>query len=149
MEAWYVLYHYRYLEGHYSQFKHNYVFVSLQFYFAPLTISFFNLQQVDMGRRTRSFPQNGAIRPSHSKSFPTFRSQYNHQLLSVRSEGDATVRKNSESKKFSERLTPPRPQKTEPKRCHLAENSSDESGGEDELIVRVDSPSRLSFQQAS
>lgn len=32
---------------------------------------------------------------------------------------------------------------------HGMENSSDESGGEDEIIVKIDSPSTLSFRHAS
>lgn len=33
------------------------------------------------------------------------------------------------------------------KKSHAMNDSSDESGAEDELIVQIDSPSRLSFRQ--
>ncbi|KAI3717522.1 hypothetical protein L1987_69197 [Smallanthus sonchifolius] len=83
-------------------------------------------------------------KPSHSKSYPRVPPTESRALISVRSEGSATVRKNVNM--GSESLIGPDPDNTND--SHEMDYSSDESGGEDEHIVRIDSPSTLSFPRA-
>ncbi|KAJ4974131.1 hypothetical protein NE237_007305 [Protea cynaroides] len=96
-------------------------------------------------RRTRSFPRTSQTKPSHSISYPRVPSMAVHgrRLVSARSEGAATVNKSFKVKDFR----PPNPSTQVPSRrtkSHVVDDSSDESGGDDD-IVRIDSPSRLSF----
>ncbi|KAF4369495.1 hypothetical protein G4B88_016435 [Cannabis sativa] len=102
---------------------------------------------VNIRKYFRSYPGISVAKPSHSISYPTIPSHQDRPLVSVRSEG--TVRNNLEGRNLTGETTlaPPRIS-TAPKDSH-AEDSSDESGAEDEFIVRIDSPSRLSFRQAS
>lgn len=88
---------------------------------------------------------------SHSFSYPAVPSSLGKVLVSVRSEGSTTVRNhNREFKKVTEQNpeTPLRSSNTQ-KSPVIDDDSSNESGAEDELIVRIDSPSRLSFRQPS
>ncbi|XP_028067608.1 sodium/hydrogen exchanger 8 isoform X1 [Camellia sinensis] len=88
---------------------------------------------------------------SHSLSYPAVPSSLGKVLVSVRSEGSTTVRNhNREFKKVTEQNpeTPLRSSNTQ-RSPVIDDDSSDESGAEDELIVRIDSPSRLSFRQPS
>lgn len=59
------------------------------------------------------------------------------------------VRKNGEvvQKLKGQDLAPKVEMSSKTKEIHVMSDSSDESGAEDELIVRIDSPSRLSFHQ--
>ncbi|KAF5763237.1 putative cation/H+ exchanger, rmlC-like jelly roll, cation/H+ exchanger, CPA1 family [Helianthus annuus] len=79
-------------------------------------------------------------KPSHSKSYPRVPPTERRGLLSVRSEGSTTVRKTVNV--GSESLVVPDNRND----GHEMDYSSDESGGEDEHIVRIDSPSTLSFR---
>ena len=85
-------------------------------------------------------------KPSHSRSYsrvppPT----ESRRLISVKSEGSTTVRKNVNVGEIaSESLIAPR-ENPDPNDTREMDYSSDESGGEDEHIVRIDSPSTLSF----
>ncbi|KAI7993938.1 Sodium/hydrogen exchanger 7 [Camellia lanceoleosa] len=91
------------------------------------------------------------VKSSHSLSYPAVPSSLRKVLVSVRSEGSTTVRNhNREFKKVTEQNpeTPLRSSNTQ-KSPVIDDDSSDESGAEDELIVRIDSPSRLSFRQPS
>ncbi|KAI7743537.1 hypothetical protein M8C21_000736 [Ambrosia artemisiifolia] len=94
----------------------------------------------------RHSPHNGAAKPSetpsHSKSYPRVPPTERRGLLSVRSEGSTTVRKTVNT--GSESLIGPDDRND----GHEMDYSSDESGGEDEHIVRIDSPSTLSFSRA-
>ncbi|XP_050117869.1 sodium/hydrogen exchanger 8-like isoform X2 [Malus sylvestris] len=118
---------------------------------------------VNPQRRARSFPRSGPINPphtvsypsmpsyqgrSHNVSYPSVPSHHNSPLVSVRSEGATTVRKDYEARKFTAQTSLLGQQSTEPNKSHVVNDSSDESGGEDDVIVRIDSPSRLSFCQA-
>ncbi|KAJ7954466.1 Sodium/hydrogen exchanger 7 [Quillaja saponaria] len=85
-------------------------------------------------------------RPPQSLSYPAVPSYHGHTLVSVKSEGAATAKNNTEVRELTEQVTNPSVQTTEPRGRH--DDSSDESGADDELIVRIDSPSRLSFRQA-
>ncbi|XP_008220964.1 PREDICTED: sodium/hydrogen exchanger 8 isoform X1 [Prunus mume] len=122
---------------------------------------------VNVPRHTRSFPRSGRIKPLHTVSYPSIPayqgpphnvsypsvpSYHGRPLVSVRSEGATTVRKNLEVRKFTGQMSPPEPgeQSRDPQKSRVVveDYSSDESGGEDDVIVRIDSPSRLSFRHA-
>nr|QOS02253.1 SOS1 [Karelinia caspia] len=89
---------------------------------------------------------NGAVKlpktQSHSRSYPRVPPVENRRLLSVRSEGSTTVGKNVHV--GGETLVGPH----ETADTREMDYSSDESGGEDEHIIRIDSPSTLSFPRA-
>lgn len=100
------------------------------------------------GRRTRSFPRSGKrIKPSHSLSYPRVPSAHQRPMVSVKSEGSTTLRRKLDMQEESNlsRLEKSHLNGSQARR----DDSSDDSGGEDEHIVRIDSPSRLSFRQAS
>ncbi|GAB2226023.1 hypothetical protein Droror1_Dr00021806 [Drosera rotundifolia] len=95
--------------------------------------------------RGRSFKSIIETDPSsHSQSYPNVRPGPTRPLLSVRSEG-------SRRRRVQEDLAVPEAAPSTPIRTRRLTpgDSSDESGGEDDVIVRIDSPSRLSFQHAS
>lgn len=108
-----------------------------------------SFNKVGTRRRTRSFPRHSPIRPSHSVSYPNMSSTQGRRLVSARSEGSNTARKNLEARKLPQTNTLSAEQSRDQKESHAADASSDESGAEDELIVRIDSPSRISFHQTS
>jgi hypothetical protein len=56
------------------------------------------------------------------------------------------VKRNLGVRKFTGNFTPTQEQSKDPRESHVVDCSSDESGAEDEHIVRIDSPSRLSFR---
>nr|ACZ57357.1 plasma membrane Na+/H+ antiporter [Zygophyllum xanthoxylum] len=99
---------------------------------------------VDMKYRTRSFSRNVEANTSHSRLFPRFASYHGRPLPSVGSEGDALMKKKRDLRKFSSRGPAPQLQNEDIKEGHNV--SSDESGGEEDNIVRIDSPSGLSFR---
>ena len=66
----------------------------------------------------------------------------------MRSEGSTTVRKNLDAQKHEEQNPAPELQTSSAQESRIINDWSDESGTEDELIIRIDSPSRLSFRQA-
>ncbi|KAK2999720.1 hypothetical protein RJ639_023625, partial [Escallonia herrerae] len=79
-------------------------------------------------------------------SYPRVPIDHGRPLVSVRSEGSSTVRRNRELK--GEPLNPSVPSSST-KDNRVKDCSSDESDAEDEHIVRIDSPSNLSFRHAS
>ncbi|XP_020547393.1 sodium/hydrogen exchanger 7 isoform X2 [Sesamum indicum] len=101
------------------------------------------------GRRTRSFPRRRRAKASQSLSYPRVPSGHAPAMVSVKSEGSTTLRK-----KLHMHESKPESHLTQHEELHLNESratrddSSDDSGCEDEHIVRIDSPSRLSFRQA-
>lgn len=97
---------------------------------------------MDIQQRTLSFPRSSLIKLSN----PIVPSYPGHRLVSVKSEGAATVRRNLGMRKFTGNFTPTPKQSKDPRESHVVDGSSDESGAEDEHIVRIDSPSRLSFR---
>ncbi|KAK1553292.1 hypothetical protein Q3G72_032289 [Acer saccharum] len=101
---------------------------------------------VDIPRRPRSFSYSSEAQPA---SYPRVASHHGYPLTSVRSEGDATVRKKLEARNSAGQIPSSSLQNADTNERHAIDDSSDESGGEDEIIVRIDSPSRLSFRQAS
>ncbi|KAF6168631.1 hypothetical protein GIB67_005243 [Kingdonia uniflora] len=102
-----------------------------------------------MVSNTRSFPRNSKPEPSHSLSYPIVPSRRTRvrPLVSVQSEGAATRSKSLGAKEFSaSNFNAPVPSSSKiESRVH--DDSSDESG--EEIIVRIDSPSSLSFREAS
>ncbi|KAL5175126.1 Sodium/hydrogen exchanger 7 [Glycine soja] len=98
---------------------------------------------VDIPPRSRSLLTNDG-RPPHSLSYPTIVSHQGRPLVSVKSEGAATAKKVHE---VTRHVTNPPSQSTERRQHHHGDNSSDDSGAEEEdIIVRIDSPSTLSFR---
>lgn len=83
-------------------------------------------------------------------SYPNVPLSDSRPLVSVRSEGSSTVRKNLQVRKIADKITPPAQSSTDPIQSHVVidDDSSDDSGGEDDVIIRIDSPSRLSFRHA-
>lgn len=77
----------------------------------------------------------------HSLSYPTVPSYKDRGLRSVKSKGGITARKNLGENKFTGNL-----QVKYPRGSHAVDDFSDESGPEDEVVVSIDSPSRLSFR---
>ncbi|KAH9794274.1 Sodium/hydrogen exchanger 7 [Citrus sinensis] len=104
---------------------------------------------VDVQRRSRSFATGTQTMQSHSLSFPSIPSHLNRRLVSVRSEGATTVREKLEVSRSTGQIPAPPSQNAGTNESHVIDYSSDDSGAEDELIVRIDSPSLLSFPQDS
>ncbi|KAK7260542.1 hypothetical protein RIF29_26679 [Crotalaria pallida] len=102
---------------------------------------------VDMPRcRSRSSSSNHA-KPPLSLSYPTIVSRRGHPLVSVKSEGAATVLKDNEVREFRRKVPNAPLQSTEQREHHDDEDDSsdDDSAIEEDIIVRIDSPSGLSF----
>ncbi|KAJ0039259.1 hypothetical protein Pint_22522 [Pistacia integerrima] len=93
--------------------------------------------------RARSFSSGIGVKLSHNLSYSRVPSHSAYQLPSVRSEGPATARKKLEMRKSTGEIP------ADTTESHVIDYSSDDSGAEDEFIVRIDSPSRLSFRHAS
>lgn len=116
--------------------------------------------KVDVHHRGRSFTQPTQTRTQHSLSYPRVPSHHGRTLLSVKSEGAATAtataaamrrrRSSLDARRPDLQVTPPPQQHNADTREAPAghDDSSDDSGA-DEIIVRIDSPSLLSFRQAS
>ncbi|PSR91013.1 Sodium/hydrogen exchanger 7 like [Actinidia chinensis var. chinensis] len=98
--------------------------------------------------RPRNFRTTINAKPTHSLSYPRVPSSRGRTLVSVRSEGSTTVRKNLDTQKHEAQNPAPELQTSSAKVSRIINDWSDESGTEDELIIRIDSPSRLSFRQA-
>ncbi|KAK2965023.1 hypothetical protein RJ639_029518 [Escallonia herrerae] len=79
-------------------------------------------------------------------SYPGVPTDHGRPLVSVRSEGSSTVRRNGELKREPSNPSVP---SSSTKDNRVKDCSSDESDAEDEHIVRIDSPSNLSFRHAS
>ncbi|KAF7827545.1 sodium/hydrogen exchanger 8 isoform X2 [Senna tora] len=103
---------------------------------------------VETRQRSRSLSSN-LTKPPHSLSCPTIHSLHKRRLVSVKSEGAATANKDLEVREFTQNVTNPNIQSTEQRGGSHVDDSSDESAGEEDIIVRIDSPSTLSFRPAS
>ncbi|KAL4018599.1 hypothetical protein IC575_022199 [Cucumis melo] len=101
---------------------------------------------VDFRQRTKSFPGN-VTEPSHSRSNPVIGSHKGVSLPYVKSEGAATLKKRLDARKLPISNVRPPQEKALPNERNVRDDSSEESGGEDDVIVRIDSPSVLSFHQ--
>lgn len=106
------------------------------------------IDKVGTHRHNRSF-QSGQVEPTYSLSYPRVPSAHTPPLVSVRSEGPVSARRGLDTRKLTSNVLKPPLQVTCTKDTHEVDDLSEESGGEDELIVRIDSPSKLSFNQAS
>ncbi|GLU10794.1 hypothetical protein SLE2022_275760 [Rubroshorea leprosula] len=102
---------------------------------------------VESKPRGRSFTR---VRPetSSSLSYPRIPLSPGRPLISVRSEGAATLRKNLVRNLAGQDPAAPMLSR-EDKKGQITNDSSDESGDENEHVIRIDSPSTLSFCQAS
>nr|AVA17729.1 SOS1-like protein 1 [Populus balsamifera] len=100
---------------------------------------------VDMRRHAHSFSGSQAKR-SHSLSVLRTAS---YQQVRVPSEEATYARKSLEVRKLIGKIHAPPLQSTGTNETCIIDNYSDESDAEDELVVRIDSPSRLSFHHAS
>ncbi|XP_058108443.1 sodium/hydrogen exchanger 8-like isoform X1 [Magnolia sinica] len=100
-------------------------------------------------RHNQSFPRYSHAKPYHSLSYPRISSTttYIHPLVSFQSAG-ATMNNSLRPREFPEPKPIP-PSRSSRKEGCIRDDSSDESSPEDELIVSIDSPSRLSFRQPS
>lgn len=65
-------------------------------------------------------------------------------MVSAKSEGSTTLKQKFRVEEYKQVGNAPQPDESHGRR----DESSDDSGGEEEHIVRIDSPSRLSFRQA-
>ncbi|XP_038697530.1 sodium/hydrogen exchanger 8-like isoform X2 [Tripterygium wilfordii] len=89
------------------------------------------------------------VKRSHSLSHLRFASHPGPPLVSVRSEGATTVKKNPKARMLGGQVPQPPLRNVDTIEGQVKDTSSDESGAEDELIVRIDSPSTLSFHNTS
>jgi len=103
--------------------------------------------KVDIPPTIRSLLNNRAIPPPQSLSYPTFEPRQNRPLGAVKSEGAAASKKNNGVKGFMQDVTNLPSQSTD-RRVHREDDSSDDSAIEEDIIVRIDSPSTLSFRQS-
>nr|ACF05808.1 Na+/H+ antiporter protein [Limonium gmelinii] len=102
---------------------------------------------VGVPRRAQSFKRGMSELSSHSLSFPRVPSTHDQRgLTTVRSEGSTTLGKMS-SEGDSKRSTLPTIAHSG-KPSLVLDLPSDGSGGEEDVIVRIDSPSGLTFRQA-
>ncbi|GKU97567.1 hypothetical protein SLEP1_g10703 [Rubroshorea leprosula] len=102
---------------------------------------------VESKPRGRSFTR---VRPetSSSLSYPRIPLSPDRPLISVRSKGAATLRKNLVRNLAGQDPAPPMLSR-EDKEGQITNDSSDESGDENEHVIRIDSPSTLSYRHAS
>uniref|UniRef100_A0A0A9EE78 Uncharacterized protein n=1 Tax=Arundo donax TaxID=35708 RepID=A0A0A9EE78_ARUDO len=115
--------------------------------------SMINDKHSGQGQRRQRHHRMQATNQKHSSSYPRVPSRPSNArpLLSVQSEGSNMKRMAAAPTEAGEAPAPAAPAISEGRRQRKAmedDNSSDESGGE-EVIVRVDSPSMLSFRQSS
>ncbi|KAK8363001.1 hypothetical protein V6Z12_A03G134900 [Gossypium hirsutum] len=106
--------------------------------------------KVNLPQRSWSLSRMNQCQPINNPSYNRFLSFPGHLLVSAGSEGASTMRKNNkEAGKITRRVPSAQAKKMDTKEGHVNDDSSDESGGEDEILVRIDSPSVLSFHQTS
>ncbi|KAF8021104.1 hypothetical protein BT93_G1510 [Corymbia citriodora subsp. variegata] len=101
---------------------------------------------VDVRPRNPSFLRASQPKTSsHSQSYPRVPLNRDRPLISVKSEGAATAVKSLEVRQFTRPVPPPQLQHTDTL-VTRADDSSDDESATEEVIVRIDSPSRLSFR---
>ncbi|KAE9600993.1 putative cAMP-dependent protein kinase regulatory subunit [Lupinus albus] len=88
-------------------------------------------------------------KPPLSLSYPTIASRHDRPLVSVKSEGASTAKNVNDVRTFTRVVTNPPLESTEQRIQHDEEDSSDDSAVEEDIIVRIDSPSGLSFHPSS
>ncbi|CAK7326876.1 unnamed protein product [Dovyalis caffra] len=102
---------------------------------------------VDMRRRAHSF-SSSQVKRSHSVSGLRTESFRSRQQVPVPS-GATSARRSFEVRNLRGKAPTPPMQSTGINEARIIDNYSDESDAEDEFVVRIDSPSRLSFRHAS
>ncbi|XP_027191971.1 sodium/hydrogen exchanger 8 isoform X2 [Cicer arietinum] len=102
---------------------------------------------VNIPRRSGSLSINRTRPPLQSLSYPTIVPRQGRPFVSTKSEGDATGKKDIGVKEFIRDVTNLPSQSTD-RREHHEDDSSDDSAMEEDIIVRIDSPSTLSFRQS-
>ncbi|KAK1263899.1 Sodium/hydrogen exchanger 7 [Acorus gramineus] len=100
-------------------------------------------------RRLGSFQRLPPAESTHSQSYPRIPFKAVCPLVSVHSEGSNMTQRLGAGEPAKSTLLPPLPVRRRKGRRIKEDNSSDESGGEEELIVRIDSPSNLSFHKVT
>ncbi|KAJ6401749.1 hypothetical protein OIU84_013920 [Salix udensis] len=103
---------------------------------------------VDMQRRAHSF-SGSQVKRSQSLSVLKTASFHSHQQVRVPSKVATYPGKSLEARKLIGKTPAPPLQSTGINETCIIDNISDESDAEDEFVVRIDSPSRLSFHHAS
>jgi len=103
--------------------------------------------KVDIPPTIRSLLTNRAIPTPQSLSYPTFEPRQGRPLGAVKSEGAAPSEKNIGVKGFMDDVAN-LPSQSTYRRVHHDDDSSDDSAIEEDIIVRIDSPSTLSFRQS-
>ncbi|XP_011021707.1 PREDICTED: sodium/hydrogen exchanger 8-like isoform X2 [Populus euphratica] len=103
---------------------------------------------VNIRRRAHSF-SSSQVKRSHSMSVLRMASFRNRQQVPVPSEGDTDTRMSLEVRDLIGKTPAPQLHSAGTNETHTIDNYSDESDAEDEIVVRIDSPSRLSFHQES
>ncbi|KAL8170531.1 hypothetical protein V2J09_022335 [Rumex salicifolius] len=116
-----------------------------------MELSIFGSMVTNDGFRARSFRRASFKRashpkPSHSLSYPRVPSSHARPLLSVRSEGSTMTTQRAREERRRSDVVQPSSSAIIPN--VIMDDSSDESGTED-VIVRIDSPSGLSFHHGS
>ncbi|MED6150418.1 Son of sevenless 1 [Stylosanthes scabra] len=106
-----------------------------------------SMVELRVPHRSRSSTSN-QTKPALSLSYPSMVPQHGRPLLSVKSEGAVTAKKESEVSDLTQQNAPNQPlQSTESRVQHHDGDysSDDDSVVEEDLLVRIDSPSTLSF----
>lgn len=114
-----------------------------------MQLSIYGSTVKDAPTRGFSFQGDNLGNPSHFRSYhhvPVGPEQ--RPLTTVKSEGSNTVRKRLEDDVMRQGLLPPSGPSHSRHPSRAVDDSSSDSGGEDDVIVRIDSPSKLSFRQA-
>ena len=78
-------------------------------------------------------------------SHPAIQSSKVRPLLSVKSEGAITPKKDLKVGYFTSNVTKPPVQNIERRKNHR-DDSNDESADEERIVVKIDAPSRVSFR---
>nr|ACJ63441.1 salt overly sensitive 1 [Salicornia brachiata] len=111
-----------------------------------MQLSIYGSMVKDAPIRGQSFKGDNLGNPSRSYPHVPFSDvEQPRTLTSVKSEGSTAVRKKHEEDVIRQELLPPLHSR-QPSRA--VDDSSSESGGDDDVIVRIDSPSNLTFRQA-
>nr|QBF58650.1 plasmalemma Na+/H+ antiporter [Lycium ruthenicum] len=98
-------------------------------------------------KHARSHPRiDLAANASHSQSYPEVPLNQGRTLTSVKSEGSHTLRQKAQVQGENTDISVPFPTSTTIEENQAREDSSDDSGGEDEHLIRIDS-GRPSFPQ--
>lgn len=114
-----------------------------------LQVVLYSIYQINNTRaHAQSYPGKQG-KPSYSFSYPRFPPSKGSSLVGGKSEGSSTLGKNIEVRERKGHGPEPTAEASSARTSRVLDYSTDESGAEDEHIVRIDSPSTLSFRQTS